>query len=630
MRKILTLFLCLLILVSCTGKKVDPNNGNNPTDGSCIASGEINISINEDKAIEYLNKIKNFKVRVKDKSKTENNQEFEEFLDQVFVDSVEDSYLGMHQQVVDYEALGLTKPEPKWDVIDFDKVESEELEEELNKLLSFDYDSLSYRQQYDYDIFEYSLYESLAHINFNQFTFLYSSNTDFIGNVMTSLSDFVFQNKDEVDDYLILLSDTDRYLNDGITFTKKQIEAGLLMTDSTVDYSNEAIDRILSTGDDANVLITSFNSRIDALDYLTDEEKQDYKNRNKEIVINEIIPVLKDTNEFILSQKGSVCDSNIYTLHNLSPNYAELVYLLQGSNNENLDKTYDNLSVAFDDLLLKYIRGYLDEESNKQYEDIANNNPGIFELEAEEMLDYLAANLNKYYPELGNVDYDLDYIDASSASNTVLAYYWPAPLDRLDQNIIRVNPNNLQDDPIEAYTTLAHEGFPGHLYQHVFFQKTNPNKFRNVQRFIGYTEGYAVQAQSDALYFGDIYENATDSLRDILNFDSIFYFLYFSKLDIGINYYGWDLNKLSEVLEEDGLYGADAASYFMDLLIDMPGVYCSYGLGYVNFMNLREYAKQELGDKFDIVEYNEAILKHGEMPFTILKYAVDEYIDETK
>ena len=68
----------------------------------------------------------------------------------------------------------------------------------------------------------------------------------------------------------------------------------------------------------------------------------------------------------------------------------------------------------------------------------------------------------------------------------------------------------------------------------------------------------------------------------------------------------------------------------MDLLIDMPGVYCSYGLGYVNFMNLREYAKQELGDKFDIVEYNEAILKHGEMPFPILKYAVDEYIDETK
>ena len=136
MRKLLALLLCLFMLIGCTpnADPVAPPNGNG-NDSEC-QSGEINISINDDVGKDYLNKIKNFTVRPKDKNKTVDNAEFEAFLDSIFVDTLEESYLTMHGQVVDYKSLNLTKPEPKWAELDFNSNESEQYAKQLETLLS--------------------------------------------------------------------------------------------------------------------------------------------------------------------------------------------------------------------------------------------------------------------------------------------------------------------------------------------------------------------------------------------------------------------------------------------------------------------------------------------------------------
>ncbi len=607
MKKLLMVFLCVLLLLGMTGckKKSESNDG-----------------------AAYVEKIKNFKVREKNPNNTVDNKEFDAYLDKVFKDTIEESYLSMHSSVVDYRKLGLEKPEVSWGELEYGKDEAGTFKEQLDELLKFDYDTLSYRQQYDYETLEYSLYETLADLAYSKYTLLYSGGVDTMSSIMTNLTDFVFHDKEDLDDYMTLLKDTDRYVEDCNKYTEAQIKDGIRMIDYSVDYTTDYLDRVLSKTED-NALITSFDKRMESVDFLTDAEKETYKEENRKIVLGEILPVFRTTRDFVADQKGKVKDPSSMALCKLDKTYAELRYILNGSNNEPIDTVFEKTKTVYDDLLADMLRGVRDQKSYEEYMDATQFPSEDILGTPREVLDYLSESLDAYYPHLGEIPYDVDEIDASAASDTVLAYYWQAPLDNLDQNIIRVNPNNLSNDPYEAYTTLAHEGFPGHLYQHVYYHKTDPAMFRNVIGFIGYTEGYAVQAQVDALHFGNVYDGASDALKDMLTFDSMYYFPLYSVIDMGINYYGWNTKQVGDYLEESML-SKDYAQQFMEMLIDMPGVYCSYGLGYTNFVNLRNYAKEALGSKFDIVKYNETILKNGPLPFNILKGAVDEYIAANK
>ncbi|MBQ1477585.1 MAG: DUF885 family protein [Erysipelotrichaceae bacterium] len=624
MKKWLLILLCLLLLCGCTGKK-DPENPDSPDKPSVEPGGE---DIDHD-ALVYLNKLKEFKVRPKDASKTEDNKEFDAFLDQVFKDMLEEDYTSMHSSVIDYRALGLEKPEVTLGELEYKGDDIEPYVEILNELLSYDYDTLSYRQQYDYDVLEYSFYETLAQLGYNHYNVLYSGGNDIVGNIMTYMTDCVLHDKEEVDDFMILLDDLDRYLDDAITYTKAQIDDGIRMIDDSVDYTVDYVDRILSNDVDNNAIVTSFRKRLDGASFLNDAEKEEYLTKAKEIVEKQVIPALGRTRDFVEEQRGKVTDPTEMALCNLDKNYAELVYMLHGSNNISIDEAFQNAQDTFDTLVAGYLSGSYDETTMEQYDDIHENPGPALQGSAEDILNYLSENLDAYYPHLGAVAFDVDEMDASSADSSALAYYWPAPLDDLDQNVIRTNPNNLSNDIVESYSTLAHEGFPGHLYQHVYYQKTRPHKVRNTQNFVAYTEGYAVQAQIDAMHFGNIYEGATDMLADMVAFDYVYYFPLYSLIDIGINYYGWNTEEVKQFLSENYI-NPSAAESMISFLIDMPGTYCSYGLGLTNFMELRDYAKKELGDKFDIVAYNESVLKNGEMPFNILKASVDEYIAANK
>lgn len=67
-------------------------------------------------------------------------------------------------------------------------------------------------------------------------------------------------------------------------------------------------------------------------------------------------------------------------------------------------------------------------------------------------------------------------------------------IDNTKENVIYINQGHIPDD-LDFYTTLAHEGYPGHLYQTTYFASTNPAPLRSLLNFGGYTEGWATYSE---------------------------------------------------------------------------------------------------------------------------------------
>ncbi len=606
MKKIFITLLTILILCSCTNTNKNKNT-------------EF-----ENQGRVYIDLLKNYEVREKNINNTVDNKEFDEFLEQTFIDAMNSDFMNLHFNVIDYKALNIDKPPVDLGevVYAFDQENHDFFVEQLNDLQAFDYNSLSYRQQYDYEALEYSLYETLADQYYYRYYFLLSSGTCIPESVVSNFVDYTFYDQESVDDYLTCLEDIDRYFDDVLKYTQDQANDGLPLINSWIDYTQEACDGAANKKED-NEFIVSFNDRIDELEFLNDTQKQEYKQRNAEIVLNEVIPAYEKVSKEIEKYRNKA-NSNNYYLYKLNKDYAELTYILNSSSNKDMDTLFQELKDNLAYLEAEYFSCIYDEKSTESFKE-AYDGGYNFSLVGRECLDYLKDNLKAYYPDLGDVEYTVEELDPDTAPASAIAYYWPSPIDDFNQNIIRTNPNNMEEG-FGTYSTLSHEGFPGHLYQHVFYQKTNPHHFRSSIGFMGYTEGWAVNAQYFAFQFSGINDHYAAAA---LFLEDAYYFLLYSIIDMGLNYFGWTTKDIVNYFaEESQLFGFDenTAKRFAEVLLEYPGTYIPYGAGLSNFMTLENKVKDALNIKFDYVKYHEALMKNGPLPFNVLESAVDEYI----
>lgn len=612
MKKLLSLFLVLLLLAGC-GKTIDDKVVD---DSSYNQTLDIN---NEELSGKYfLDLLKNYEVREKSHDVTVDNADFNAFLDTVFNDTVTESYLFMHTSVTDYKAMGLTKPEVTWGNLEYgaDNEQIESMINQYNTLLSFDYDTLTYTQQYDYDLLQYSLLETLCGLYFYEYNLIFSDSGSVSDNIITNLMEFKFYDEESVDDYIELLKDVPNYINQAIEYSKKQSENNLYHTDTMLDSEVVYIKSIID--DDGQSLIDAFK---------TNSEYQDKYDEVVNLIKYDVCDSFNTLYDYVLTLYGLGDDESLQ-LSNIDQDYAEYVFITNTSNNASLEDTFLALYTFYANTVNAFLDAYQANEDlyTEYYEFIGNNEVEPLNLDGKEMLEYLRNNTNTRYKKI-DVDYTVS--ELSTLGSSTAGYYVTAPLDDLNQNVIRLNPNFTSvGTGISNYEILAHEGFPGHLYQNYYFMNTNPHNFRSTQTFIGYTEGYADLAAFDALELLDYPDSEMFKCAmvesTILNAHVVY-----SIIDMAVNYMGYDLDATKDLMEQMGL-DSDYAEELYEYVISMPAIYCRYGVGFVTFYNLREKAKEELGDKFDYVSFSDTILKNGPLPFNILEGAVNEYIDENK
>jgi uncharacterized protein (DUF885 family) len=193
------------------------------------------------------------------------------------------------------------------------------------------------------------------------------------------------------------------------------------------------------------------------------------------------------------------------------------------------------------------------------------------------------------------------------------AFYMIPAIDNMENNTIYINRSHLPDD-LNLFTTLAHEGYPGHLYQTTYYASTNPAPIRSLLDFGGYTEGWATYAEYISYYLTGLPKAQSSLLQ---HNDSLILGLY-SLADIGIHYDDWSLHDTICFFNKYGITNTESIQNIYQLIIGDPANYLKYYIGYLEFLELKKEAIRIKGKNFTEKDFHEAVLSVGPAPFTLL------------
>lgn len=538
-------------------------------------------------------------------------ESFSDFEDELFQEMMSEDYTTLHFSLRDYQKYGIEKPDVNIGDASWDDYEDsvEDCDEYLKKLQSFDYDSLSETEQKDYRTIAFYLERNKELNSYPYFDWAFNSAEGVIDNLLTTFTEFVFYEKEDIDDYLATLASVPAYLDQCLENTKKQAAKGYFLTDAMLKATEDAIEKFVDKKDD-NELIKIFDENIDAFDGLSAEEKEAYKKKNREIVLNAYIPSYEKVAEELQKLKGSrKADYNVSSLDGGSEYYAALA-------------RYKTSIDADVETILDICTQYIEKSVDELY-DIMQNHSEVTEEtldfdSAEDVLSYLEGHLDAF-PVLDKVYYNVQYLDPSVANDSIVAYYLSPPVDDMRDNVIKINGDNVSD-VLDLYTTLAHEGFPGHLYQTNYYIQQQPSLLRTQLTMMGYQEGWGMFAEGQALHVSGLSEYASEYQKINIELN----YVLSAAVDLGVNGLGWSTKDVSKYLDRLALNSSIAKDLY-DFATLQPGTILPYGVGIAMFELLEKKAKNALGNDFDQKAFNEVLLNDGNRPFEVVEDDVNAY-----
>lgn len=549
------------------------------------------------------------------------SKDFHTLTDRLFKDVVSESVLSVNSVLDNPKDFGIT--DYKYTLGDVTKAESDKstalMQDYLTDFKQINSEELSDKDKIVYDIITTDLDESIDFSKYYLYTDYLSPLYGMPSSLPSYLGQFTFNQSDDVHDYIEILKLVPDYFDKIVTFQKTKTDAGITMPDFEIDEIIDQCNEFVKDKDE-HFLISTFNDRIKDTKGLSDSEKKKLKSENKKIVTDEIFPayekLAKDMEQFKGkdSSEGGLCkypDGSDY--------YEKLLRSETGSN-----KTVSELQ----ELL-----------TEKMYNDIQNissyyqQNPDIFN-EKEEfsfdstdpdaVLKYLIKNIKNDFPSGYETNYTINYVPKSMEKYESPAFYFIPQIDNTKINNIFIN-NNDDYNYMSLYHVLAHEGFPGHMYQSTYFQNTNPDPIRSLFRYDGYVEGWGLYAE---LYSYDISGN-DESSNEFYKTASMLSYDAYCLCDIGINYNGWDRTRTRTFLATLG-YDVNTSDQIFNSMIENPCAYIKYYLGYLEIMDMRNRAESELGDNFDLKSFHKFILDIGPAQFEIINSRFEKWLEDQK
>lgn len=558
-------------------------------------------------------------------SAAEDNSDFEAFLDELFIEEITDNTISLHYALKDPAAYGIADMEPTFGDLSLDEsalaASLAETEALYEKLAAFDYDTLSAKQQVTYDVLKQTLSLTLKNTDFIYYSCVFTSTSGIQSNLPVTMAEYQFYTEKDIKDYLALLEQIPKYMNYCLAYEKKRLSMGLGMPDFIIrEAVSQCQDFIADPFD--NMLVDTFNDRIDAIAGIPEEQKQAYKEENQIHVEKYVIPAYENLIKTLPTLSGSDANENGVCYFKNGKDYYK--YLL--ARNTGSDKTPEEVIAIMDrrleECLDVFYETYKKSPAAYQYYygidqlDIGITDPG-------EILEELKVLSLEDYPEPPSCSYSLKYVHESLEDSLSPAFYMIPQVDDFSNQVIYIN-NGSETESL--FATLAHEGYPGHLYQNIYYYNTSPSPIRTQLSFKGYSEGWATYVEFDS-YDMVTYAKYDDYMGAIARANRELGIIASCRIDLGVNYEGWSVSDTASYLEANGL-NPEAAADIFEYVIQEPTNYQMYYLGCQEFRELRELAQDKLGKEFDLKEFHSVVLTTGPAQFKIVKHAVEAYIEE--
>ena len=598
---------------------------------------------------------------------TSADEAFEAFTNGLFRESVTGSTLTLHYTLADPVAYGIRKfPISYGSYSEESKAQSAAaLENAFAALSEFPRSELSYVNRLEWDILNTQIPRELALLRFPYYEEVFSPLLGVQVQLPVLLAEYAFASEEDVDIYLRLLAKTDAYFEELCAYEKEKVQAGLFMTDESVDaviagcqdfldgadYHNSNpsninqntpenisvtdIDSVQnsretsvilneSSGEiDEHFLVTSFSERLTGLvqsTKLSDRQILNYVNLNQQMLEAHVFPAYAHLIETLSSLKGS--GANPYGLAHYPEGrsyYQALTDAIIGS-----DRTLSEIRDLIDHQLLSDVRQMAELVKNRPelLTDVPRTTTArepeqiLAELQARMLADFPAADADAHTG--ADTDSSASSISVKSVSpslqeHTSPAFYLTPPLDAMRDHVIYINPA-ADYDPLTLFTTLAHEGFPGHLYQTLSEQTSPQHPVRSFFYFGGFVEGWATYAERLSYRYAGL----DPDMADLLAANSFFLLGLYARSDVGIHYEGWTPAEMNALWNGYGIIDADALAEIYQAIRQDPANYLKYYLGAVEILELKKEAEDTLGAQFSLKDFHSYLLRTGPAPFSIL------------
>ncbi len=204
------------------------------------------------------------------------------------------------------------------------------------------------------------------------------------------------------------------------------------------------------------------------------------------------------------------------------------------------------------------------------------------------------------------------------------AYYQQPSLDGSRPGRFFANLFDIKATPTFGMRTLAyHEGIPGHHFQvAIAMELEGMPLIRRFAMFSAYSEGWALYAEQLAWELG-FQQHTEDNIGRLV---AELFRAVRLVVDTGIHHKRWNREEaIDYMLINTGMAESDVTSE-IERYIVMPGQATSYKIGMMKILELRQKARDALGDRFDLARFHDAVLKNGPLPLDLLEQIIDQYI----
>lgn len=426
------------------------------------------------------------------------------------------------------------------------------------------------------------------------------------------LSEYSFYDTQDVETYLALLKETPSYFDSVIRFEQKKAASGLFMPDYQADSVLDTCQSFIDMGKE-NYLVSTFNERIASLDLLPENKKDSFQKENMKLVTEEIYPAYQNLITAIKSLKGKgMNEQGLSHFPYGKKNYEYLVRQTTGCNESISRLRLMTRAQILEDLSAMQKVLFPADAALTQASVLEQTSP-------DSMLDDLRSKITDTFPEIPDVDFQVKYVPESMQDYLSPAFYMIPAIDNLTENVIYIN-NGQTASGLNLYTTLAHEGYPGHLYQTVYFSASEPDPIRSILDFGGYVEGWATYAEMMSYYLAPLPKTEASLLQKN---SSVILGLY-ALADMGIHYDGWSVTDTVRFFSDYGINDPNAVQSVYKLIIGSPANYLKYYIGYLKFYELKKEMADALGNQFSQKEFHRAVLDVGPAPFEIVYDEVEK------